>query len=157
MATLGGLLHMLMHSLTKSSIFFTAGYASQLSGTQNMGQIRGLIKANPLVGWGLIFGVMAIAGTPPFGLFASEFLILTASMKQVPALTPLVLFALVVAFAALFRKLQPMVFGDPSPDRREINAAVLPIYMHMGLVLALGVFIPFFLQKWFLDAVEILK
>jgi hydrogenase-4 component F len=157
MATFGALLHMLMHSLTKSSIFFTAGYASQLSGTQNMVHIRGLIKANPLVGWGLIFGVMAIAGTPPFGLFASEFLILTASMKQIPALTPLVLFALVVAFAALFRKLQPMVFGDPSPDRREINASVLPIYLHMGLVLALGVFIPVFLQKWFLEAVEILK
>jgi hydrogenase-4 component F len=121
MATFGALLHMLVHSLTKSSIFFTAGYASQASGTQNMGRIRGLVRANPLVGWGLVFGVLAIAGAPPFGLFASEFLILTASMKYVPVLMPIILFALVAAFAALFRKLQPMVFGDPAPDLREIR------------------------------------
>ncbi len=157
MATFGALLHMLVHSLTKSSIFFTAGYASQAGGTQNMGRIRGLIRGNPLVGWGLVFGVMAIVGVPPFGLFASEFLILTASMKYVPALVPIILFALVATFAALLRKLQPMAFGDPAPDLREIRPSHLPVYLHMGIVLVLGVFIPVFLQKWLLDAVEILK
>lgn len=157
MATFGALLHMLVHSLTKSSIFFTAGYASQTSGTQNMGRIRGLVRANPLVGWGLVFGVMAIVGVPPFGLFASEFLILTASMKYVPALMPVILFALMATFAALLRKLQPMAFGNPAPNLREIRPALLPVYLHMGIVLVLGVFIPIFLQKWLLDAVEILK
>jgi len=50
-ATFGALLHMLMHSLAKSSIFFTVGHASQMHGTQEMARIRGLFKGNPLVGW----------------------------------------------------------------------------------------------------------
>src|SRR3989304_2559542 len=53
-ATFGALLHMVVHSLTKSSIFFTAGHASQMHGTQEMDKIGGLIRGNPLVGWGLV-------------------------------------------------------------------------------------------------------
>ena len=52
-ATFGALLHMLVHSLTKSAIFFTAGHASQMHGTQEMDKIRGLIKGNPVVGLGI--------------------------------------------------------------------------------------------------------
>ncbi len=156
-ATFGALLHMLVHSLTKSAIFFTVGHAAQMSGTQAMAHIKGLIKANPLVGWGMVFGVMAIAGMPPFGVFASEFLILTAAMKQAPALIPIFLFGVCIAFAALFRKLQPMVFGEPAEGLAVIKAAHLPVFLHMAIVLALGLYFPVLLQQWFLDAVEILK
>jgi len=54
-ATFGGLLHMLVHSLAKSAIFFTVGHASQMHRTQDIGQNPGLFKGNPLVGWGLMF------------------------------------------------------------------------------------------------------
>ena len=40
-----------------------------------MEDIRGLIKVSPTVGWGLMLGALAILGMPPFGVFASEFLI----------------------------------------------------------------------------------
>ncbi|MBI5179262.1 MAG: hydrogenase 4 subunit F [Nitrospinae bacterium] len=156
-ATFGGLLHMLVHSLTKSSIFFTVGHAAQISGTQHIANIKGLIKANPLVGWGMVFGVIAITGMPPFGVFASEFLILTATMKYAPMLIPLFMLGIAVAFAALFRKMQTMVFGDPPEVRQEISAAHVPVFLHMALVLVLGLYFPQFLQRWFLDAVEILK
>jgi hydrogenase-4 component F len=43
LATFGALLHMTVHSLTKSAIFFAVGHASQKTGTQNMDGIRGLI------------------------------------------------------------------------------------------------------------------
>ena len=85
-ATFGALLHMLVHSLTKSAIFFTVGHASQMHGTQEMSKIKGLLRGNPLVGWGLMLGVMAIVGMPPFGVFTSEFLILTATIKDAPLL-----------------------------------------------------------------------
>src|SRR5882762_9407630 len=75
-ASFAGLLHMTVHSLTKSAIFFTAGHAAQKAGTQVMDEIRGLVRVNPTVGWGLMLGTMAILGMPPFGIFASEFLIL---------------------------------------------------------------------------------
>ena len=103
---------MTVHSLTKSAIFFTVGHATQKAGTQLMDDIRGLITISPLIGWGLVLGTLAILGMPPFGVFASEFLILTTAMREQPWATPFLLVALGVAFAAVFSKVQPMVFGE---------------------------------------------
>ena len=50
LANFAGLLHMTMHSLTKSAIFFTVGHASQACGTQDMDSIRGLIRQSPTIG-----------------------------------------------------------------------------------------------------------
>src|ERR1700685_1229913 len=104
---------MTVQSLTKSSIFFSVGHAAQKAGSQLMDNIRGLITLSPAVGWGLMMGTLAILGMPPFGVFASEFLILTSAMKQQPWATPILLLALGVAFAAILSKVQPMVFGAP--------------------------------------------
>lgn len=156
-ATFGGLLHMLVHSLTKSSIFFTAGHASQMHSTQDMSRINGLIRGNPLVGWGLVLGTMSIAGLPPFGVFSSEFLILTATMKNAPMLTPFFLLGLAVAFAALFRKIMPMVFGVVPENQRALKPSHIPVIVHMVIVLILGLYLPSFLSGWFHTAVELLK
>jgi len=156
-ATFGGMLHMLVHSLTKSAVFFSVGHASQMHGTQEMSRIRGLIRGNPAVGWGLLLGVMALAGMPPFGLFASEFLILTATIKQMPLLTPLLLIGLAVAFAGLFRRVQPMAAGRIPPWQKPLSAANLPVALHLLLVLLLGVYLPGFLASWFQAAVGLLK
>ncbi|HYC13767.1 MAG TPA: hydrogenase 4 subunit F, partial [Stellaceae bacterium] len=106
-ANFAALLHMTVHSLTKSAIFFAAGHASQKAGSQLMDQIRGLITLSPTIGWGLMMGSLAILGMPPFGVFASEFLILTTAMREQPWATPLLLLALGVAFAAVFSRVQP--------------------------------------------------
>jgi hydrogenase-4 component F len=156
-ATFGALLHLLMHSLAKSSIFFTVGHASQMHGTQEMARIRGLFKGNPLVGWGFMFGVMAIVGLPPFGVFTSEFLILTATIKDAPAAAPLLLLGLTVAFAALFRRVQPMVSGDTPPWQRPLKAAHVPVVLHLVLVLTVGIYLPPLLSDWFQTAVVLLK
>jgi len=155
-ATFGALLHMLVHSLTKSSIFFTVGYASQMHSTQDMASIRGLIRGNPFVGWGLMAGVMAIVGMPPFGVFTSEFLILTAAMKDAPVFAVFFLVGLAIAFAGLFRKVIPMVFG-PAPDYQvKIRAAHTPVLVHMVIILILGLYLPVFLSDWFHAASKLL-
>src|SRR5207244_10391672 len=76
-ATFAGLLHMTVHSLIKSAIFFTAGHAAQQTGTQLMANIRGLAQVNPTVGWGLMLGTVAILGMPPLGVLASALVTLT--------------------------------------------------------------------------------
>src|SRR6185369_16530347 len=90
-ANFAGLLHMTVHSLVKSAIFFAVGHAAQKAGTQVMEDIRGLLRASPTVGWGLMLGTFAILGMPPFGVFASEFLILTHAMSAFPWTTPILL------------------------------------------------------------------
>ena len=60
-ANFAGLLHMTMHSLTKSAIFFAVGHVTQVKGTQRIADIGGLTETHPVLGWGLILGVVAIA------------------------------------------------------------------------------------------------
>ena len=129
---------MTVHSLTKSAIFFTVGHAAQKAGTQIMDDIRGLIEPSPTIGWGLMLGTLAILGMPPFGVFASEFLILTTAMHEHPWATPFLLVALGVAFAAIFGKVQPMVFGETNRRALPQPPALMPVFVHLALVLMLG-------------------
>jgi hydrogenase-4 component F len=155
-ANFAGLLHMTVHALSKSAIFYAVGHAAQKAGSQIMDQIRGLIKVSPTVGWGLMMGTLAILGMPPFGVFASEFLILTSAMRQLPWATPLLLLGLGVAFAAIFSRVQPMVFGETNVKRLPHAPALLPVFVHLGLVLMLGLYIPAYLNTWFLEAAKII-
>lgn len=149
LATFAALLHMTVHSLTKSAIFVTVGHASQVAGTQLMERIRGLIRTQPAIGWGLVAGTLAIAGFPPFGVFVSEFLLLTATTHLLPWLTVPLLAGIAIAFAGLFRHLHPMVFGQPPAEQVPVRANMLPVYVHLLIVLLLGVSIPMVLARWF--------
>ena len=159
-ASFAGLLHMTVHSLTKSAIFFAVGHAAQKAGTQVIDEIRGLISVNPTVGWGLLLGSLAILGLPPFGVFASEFLILTTAMRQQPWATPILLISLAVAFAAITSKVQPMVFGSPSHEapfkRLPFIPAQVPVFVHLALVLMLGLYIPPQLAEWYRQAAKLI-
>jgi hydrogenase-4 component F len=155
-ASFAGLLHMTMHSLTKSAIFFTVGHATQKAGTQLMDGIRGLIQTNPTIGWGLMLGTIAILGVPPFGVFASEFLIITTAMHEHPWATPFLLTALGVAFASIFGKVQPMVFGETTLPRLPHQPALAPVFIHLALVLMMGLFIPPYLAAWYKQAAQLL-
>jgi len=155
-ANFAGLLHMTVHSLTKSAIFFTVGHATQKTGTQVMDDIRGLITISPLLGWGLAIGSLAILGMPPFGVFASEFLILTTAMRDQPWATPFLLGALGLAFAAVFSKVQPMVFGETTAKRLPLRPSMIPVFMHLGLVLMLGLWMPPFLADWYRQAARLI-
>ena len=86
LANFAGLLHMTMHSLTKSAIFFAVGHIAQVKGTQKIADMGGLTVTNPVLGWGLVLGVVAIAGLPPLGIFMSEFLVLSSTFARQPLL-----------------------------------------------------------------------
>jgi hydrogenase-4 component F len=155
-ATFAGLLHMTVHSLIKSAIFFAVGHATQKAGTQIMEDIRGLIKVNPMVAWGMMLGSLAILGMPPFGVFASEFLILTTAMREQPWATPLLLLALGVAFASMLSRILPMVFGETSVKPLPHPPAVIPVFVHLGLGLMLGLYIPPYLDAWYRQAARMI-
>ena len=155
-ASFAGLLHMTVHSLTKSAIFFAVGHAAQMAGTQIIDDIRGLVKMSPTIGWGLMLGSLAILGMPPFGVFTSEFMILTTSIKHYPWATPILLTALGVAFASMFHKVQGMVFGEPTVRPLAHNPALLPVFLHLGLVLMLGLWIPPYLAEWYRQAARLI-
>ncbi|WP_041194461.1 hydrogenase 4 subunit F [Candidatus Symbiobacter mobilis] len=147
-----GLLHMTVHSLVKSAIFFTVGHAAQNARSQRMDEIRGLIQVHPSVGWGLILGTMAILGMPPFGVFASEFLILTTAMREHPWATPFLFIGLGVAFASILARILPMVFGQTDRKPLPHPPSLMPVFVHLALALLLGLYIPAFLNQWYVLA-----
>jgi hydrogenase-4 component F len=93
---------------------------------------------------------------PPFGVFASEFLILTTAMKEQPWATPLLLAALGVAFAAIFGRVQPMVFGETNAKRLPHPPALLPVFVHLALVSMLGLYVPAYLANWYRAAARLI-
>jgi hydrogenase-4 component F len=156
LANFAALLHMTVHSLTKSAIFFAAGHASQIAGTQRIAGIRGLLVVSPTVGWGLMLGSLAILGMPPFGVFTSEYLILTTAMRDHPWATPVLLAALGVAFAAIFGHVQPMVFGETDARPLPHSPALVPVFVHLSIVLMLGVYMPTALAEWYRVAAHLI-
>lgn len=149
LANFAGLLHMTMHSLTKSAIFFAVGHIAQAKGTQRIAELRGLTVTHPLLGWGLVVGVVAIAGMPPLGIFMSEFLVVSSTFARQPLLAlPLVL-GLLVAFGALMLRVHGLAFGDPVGDNQPVQASYLPMIGHLALVLMAGVYLPPPLVAWF--------
>jgi hydrogenase-4 component F len=149
LANFAGLLHMTMHSLTKSAIFFSVGHIAQVKGTQQIAGIRGLTVTHPILGWTLVAGVMAIAGLPPFGIFTSEFLVISSTFARQPLLAIPLVFGLLVAFGALLLRLQGLAFGEPTPGTAKAHASYLPMFGHLGLVLAAGLYFPPLITTWF--------
>ncbi|HTX50665.1 MAG TPA: hydrogenase 4 subunit F [Caulobacteraceae bacterium] len=149
LANFAGLLHMTMHSLTKSAIFFNVGHVAQVKGTQAIADIRGLTVSHPVLGWTLTASVMAIAGLPPFGIFTSEFLVVSSTFARQPLLAVPLVFGLIVAFGALLMQVQHLAFGEPSPGGAPAKASYLPMFGHLALVLAAGVFFPPLITSWF--------
>jgi len=149
LANFAGLLHMVMHSLTKSAIFYAVGHIAQAKGTQKIADIRGLTVTHPALGWGLVIGVVAIAGMPPFGVFMSEFLVVTSTFARQPVLAILLVFGLLVAFGALLLRVTDLAFGEPQGNTARAEASYVPMYVHFALVLIAGIYLPPPLVAWF--------
>ncbi len=156
LANFAGLLQMTMHSLTKSAIFFTVGHIAQVKGTQRISEIRGLTESHPVLGWSLVLGVMAIAGMPPLGIFMSEFLIVSSTFARQPLLAVALVLGLLVAFGALVLRMQNAVFGEPTGSTQPVRATYAPIFAHLALVVAAGLYLPPVLVAWFQHVARIL-
>jgi len=146
LAYFAGLLHLLMHSLSKTAAFFSSGSIIQRFHTQTISQLKGLTQSFPFAGWSLLFCCFALLGLPPSGIFFSELLLLLAILKTHALLALPLIIGLVVSFIAIFYKIQPIAFSmypltnDHLLKNRE--ALTLPIMIHLFLVLLAGMIIP---------------
>jgi hydrogenase-4 component F len=156
LANFAGLLHMTMHSLAKSAIFFAVGHVAQVKGTQRIADMGGLTETHPVLGWGLILGVVAIAGLPPLGIFMSEFLVVSSTFARAPVLAIVLIFGLLVALAGLFLRLNSIAFGEPRGSTGKVQASYVPMFAHLALVFAAGIYMPPALVAWFKNVAGLL-
>jgi hydrogenase-4 component F len=158
----GGLFHLLNHALAKSLVFFAAGNVHRRFETRHIAGVRGLTIAQPMTAIAFLIGGLALAGMPPFSIFASELMILSALVTQTFAsdtihvgrfLTITVaddvrslgmvigvsVFA-VVLFGGLTYRLASMVWGTP-PDHVKRGERWNPGHVSLGATaIALVVF-----------------
>jgi hydrogenase-4 component F len=149
LANFAGLLHMTMHSLIKSAIFFAVGHIAQVKGTQRIAAISGISTTHPALAVLFALAVVAIAGLPPFGMFTSEFMLISSTFARQPALSVALVVGLLVALGALVLRLQDIVFGVPTGRADPTEASYVPAFVHLALVLAAGLWLPEPVVRWF--------
>lgn len=160
-ATYGALLHALNHSLVKAALFLCASSFLAVYRTKLIPRIHGAIRVLPVSGWLWLFGFLAIAGSPPFGTFVGEFIILrTAFVGNHVWAGCLALLALTIAFIGLARAFISMALG-PAPANlkpvREEPQQFWPPLALLSLALLLGLWIPARLHGVLAAAATLLK
>ncbi|WP_414041769.1 hydrogenase 4 subunit F [Acidithiobacillus sp. M4-SHS-6] len=149
LATFAAVLHMIGHSLAKSSVFFSVGRAVQEADTQELDAFSGVLTSSPTLGWSLLLSIAAVLGLPPASLFLSEFLIVVASVQQAFWTTPLLILGLGTAFAAILPRLLQILYGGPQPSHKPLVATgLVPVFLQLLVVLLLGIWIPAPLGTW---------
>jgi len=158
----GSIFHALNHSLSKGLLFMTAGNLLAAYGTKSTTQVRGVLRALPASGVLWVAGFLAITGTPPFGTFLSELIVLQAALQSgriwAAVLYLVLLAAVFIGMAAIVLR---MAQGDPVPGRRistsaESWLAVAPAAVLGILALLLGLYVPPFLSRALQDAAALL-
>jgi hydrogenase-4 component F len=118
------LLHILAHALGKTALFLGSGELLHAEGTTQIGSVRGLLTRRPALAALFAAGLVAIAGLPPFGLFASEVALVRAGFaSDLGWVMAIALVLVLVVFAMLLVHGQRMLLGD---DDDRHGAAVTP-------------------------------
>lgn len=152
-------LHTINHSITKSLLFCTTGNITMKYGTRDANKIRGMMNVAPFTGFLFAAGLIAVAGSPPFNIFISELMTLTAGLKS-GLFWPMILLLLflVIAFVALVILISETVLGFPPEDlpRGETNwMGLLPLGILFVFMAGLGIYLPAPLNQLLQDAVGV--
>jgi len=158
-ATFAGLLHLTLHTLIKAGIFQCVGRAAQLKGGQKFTDISGLAVTHPVLGLTLAAAIIALAALPPLGLFASEFLIVSQTVRLLPWLALPLGIGILVGAWALLRRMQTLCLGAATPDRGPAPSSLvlIPVWGHLGIVVLLGLAMPAPLAAWMTAMAQALR
>ncbi len=146
----GATLHVMYHAIVKGLLFMAVGLVIYATGARRLRDLGGVGRQMPLVAVCAGVGALAIAATPPFGPFDSEWMIFSGAFSTPHTL--LTVFAvfgslLTVGYALWF---MGRVFFGPSKVateklRRPPLTMVVPTVVLAVLALAAGIYpTPFF-------------
>lgn len=122
-------LHALAHSLAKSGAFLLSGNIVRSYGTISLSKLSGVMRRSPGLGFALLATGAAVMGSPPFGTFVSEWLLLAraSDFSQWGILASLVI-GLAVSFVAVMIHLGKVAFGEKQgrPADQKTPGSILP-------------------------------
>ena len=131
---LGGLFHLVNHSIFKSLLFLTSGAIEYAAGTRDLKKMGGLREKMPVTAWTSFIASMSIAGVPPFNGFWSKLVIILACIQT--GRYWLAVIAVIVSLLTLasFLKVQKYAFfGELNPDHAQVKE--VPSSMRIAMIL----------------------
>lgn len=147
-ATFGALLHALNHSLTKAMLFLLSGNILAAYRTKSSREVQGMLQRLPITGALWLVGLLAITGSPPFGTFLSELLVLRGALETGRVWIGVVYLSLLaIIFVGMATTMSRMAQGTTprlldAPVRGERLSAVAPPLFLAAAALILGVELP---------------
>ena len=157
LATYGAILHLIHHSLIKSSLFLSAGNVLLGYGSKLVDKTGNMAKLFPRTFTAFFAGFAGISGFPPFGIFISEVLIIMGAFQQGKNISvSIFIFALILIFAGASRLVTRMCFSScENPDIlvEENWARTLPSFALLAASLALCIWLPDSLYQTILSAI----
>jgi hydrogenase-4 component F len=161
-AVYAAVLHLVSHSLTKGSLFLTAGNILHRYKTKRIGDVRGLIRSDRITGWLLLFSFIMIIGMPPSPIFISEFLMVKEMIaKGNIMLLILFLLLLTIIIYGIGNSVFMMLFGKDEAKGIEdhVKASFLtyvPQILFLTILVILGIYIPGIVNELINNAVNLL-
>jgi hydrogenase-4 component F len=162
-ATFATLLHLVNNALGKGAMFLAVGNLHRAFGGKTTVEVHGGMRRLPLSGSLFFLGLFAVTGSPPFGLFVSEMLILDAAFGAGRWLVGgLFLVFLLVAFAGMGATSLAALQGRPSrvarrSPYRDSFATFAPALALLALVLLFGLQLPETVRTLLVDAAAALE
>lgn len=152
LSVFGALFHMLNHAMVKTLMFFSAGNIALKFQTKDMNKIKKAINIMPFTGSLILIGSLALAGSPPFSVFLSEFYILKGGFSEKHWIFSFFfLLFLVIIFGALIYQIMNITLGKSSNNLEEKNAMekgevnktlILASVIPLFIVCLLGIWLP---------------
>ncbi|MDD3412860.1 MAG: proton-conducting transporter membrane subunit [Lachnospiraceae bacterium] len=78
---MGGLMHIIFHSMVKSVLFFAAGAIIFKTGKKNVCELTGIGKRMPVTMWCFTLASLTLVGIPPTSAFLSKWYLATGSLE----------------------------------------------------------------------------
>ena len=155
----GSLLHILNHAVVKTLLFFTTGKVKLRYHSTKIEKVKGVMTRMPVSGTIMLLAALAIAGTPPFNIFLSEFIILKAAADfgKWTTLALFIIFATIV-FGGVLHHFSSMAFGksegwENEKERKPVSAVLVAM---AAVMLICGLYIPPFLGNMLANSVRII-
>ncbi|MGC1353259.1 MAG: hydrogenase 4 subunit F, partial [Xanthobacteraceae bacterium] len=80
----------------------------------------------------------------------------SSTFARAPVLAIILVFGLLVGLAGLFLRLNGIAFGEPRGPEGKTTASYVPMFAHLAIVFAAGIYIPPALVTWFQNVAGLL-
>nr|WP_321465405.1 proton-conducting transporter membrane subunit [uncultured Desulfobulbus sp.] len=132
----GAMLHLIHHSLLKSSLFLSAGNLVLGFGTKLVARCGRMVQILPKTFVAFFAGFVGISGLPPFGLFLSELLIILGAFRSGHSLAGALFIAALVLVVAGFSRIVVALSFAPFKEEVKIGESFWRIVPPFALLLS---------------------